>query len=58
MASILFKLRKKNFVLISEVAVPDNTKKANKFGKKVFKDLYIFYFLAINGLRMCSKCFV
>ena len=28
--------------LINEVAVPDNTKKATKFDKKVFKDLYIF----------------
>ena len=26
-----------------------------KFGKKVFKDLYILHFLAINVLKMCSK---
>ena len=55
---VLFKLRKKNFLLINEVTVPYNTKKATKFGKKVFKDLYIFYFLAINALRMSLKCFV
>ena len=44
--------------LINEVAVPGNCKTTTKFGKKVFKDLYIFHFLAINAHRMSSKCFV
>ena len=43
---------------INEGAIPDNTKKATKFGKKVFIDLYIFYFIAINEHGMNSKCFV
>ena len=43
---------------VTEVAAPDNAKNATKFGKKVFKDLYIFYFLAIYALGMSLKCFV
>ena len=42
---------------INEVAVADNTKKATKFGINVFKDIYFFYFLVINALRMCFKMF-
>ena len=49
----------KELFSIKEVDVPDNTKKATKFGINVFKDMYFFYFLAINALRMCFKsCFV
>ena len=46
--------------LINEVAVLDNTKEPTKFGNKAFKDMYFFYFLTINSLRMCFvyKCFV
>ena len=38
----LFTLRK-NIFTINEVAVPDNTKKATKFGNGVFKDMYLFF---------------
>ena len=57
MASSFVKVTEK-LSLINEVVVPDNTKKATKFGNKVFKDTYFFYLLAINVLRMNSKCFV
>ena len=54
---VLFTLRK-NFIQINEVAVPYNTNKETKFGYKVFKNMYFFYFLTINALKMSSKCFV
>ena len=44
--------------LINKVAVQDNTKKATKFGNQAFKVMNLFYFLAINALRMCFKMFV
>ena len=31
---------------MNEVAVPDSTKKATKFGIDVFKDMYFFYFFS------------
>ena len=31
--------------------------KETKFGNKVFEDMYFLYFLAINALRISSKCF-
>ena len=37
--------------------LPDNTKKATKFGNKIFEDMYFFYFLAINALKMRFKMF-
>ena len=43
--------------LINDVDVPHNTKKPTKYDK-IFKDMYLFYLLAINALRMCSECFV
>ena len=42
---------------INEVALPDYTENATKFGNKVFKKIYFFYFLTINALTTCSKCF-
>ena len=44
--------------LINEAAMEKNSKKATKFANKLFKDMYFFYFLAINVLKICSKCFV
>ena len=44
--------------LINKVTVSHNTKNKIKFDNKVFKYMYFLYFLAINALRMCSKCFV
>ena len=37
--------------------MPENTKKATKFGNYVFKDMYFFDFSAINALRMSFKTF-
>ena len=45
------------FFSLNEVAVPDNSKNATKFGNKAFRDMYFFYFLAINALRMRFKMF-
>ena len=57
MASSFVYVMEEGPFLLNDVIVPDNTqKKARKFGKKVFKDLYVLYFLAINALRMSSKC--
>ena len=57
MASTYVDVREELFS-INEFAVLDSTKKAAKFGKKVFKDFYIFYFLAINALRTCSNIII
>ena len=35
--------------------MPINSKKATKFAAEVFKDMYFFYILVINALRMCFK---
>ena len=57
MASSFVYVTEEELFSINEVAVPDNTKKATKFGNQVFKDISFFYFLAINALRMCFKMF-
>ena len=38
--------------------MPDNAKKETEFGNQVFRGMFFFYFLAINTLRVSSKCFV
>ena len=43
---------------MNETTVQNFSKKPIKFGIKVFKDMYFFYFLALSALKMCSKCFV
>ena len=44
-------------LLINEVVEPHNIKKATKFGNEVFKDIYFFYFVGMNALKMCFKMF-
>ena len=58
MASHFVSVTEENFFLINEAAVQDSSKKATKFGYKLSKDMYFVYFLAINALKMCWKCFV
>lgn len=53
-----FQLWKKKTVWINKATVPDNTKRAKKFGYKLFRDMKFFYLVVTNELRMCSKCFV
>ena len=43
-------------LLIGVAAVQHCSKKTTKFGNKLFKDMYIVYFLAINTPKICSKC--
>ena len=58
MASCFVYVTQENVLYTNEAAKPDNTKNPTKFGIEVFGDLYLFYLLAMNTLRMCSKCFV
>ena len=55
MTSSFVSVTEEELFLKNEVPVIE---KASKFGKKVFKDLHVLHFLAINAVRMYSKCFV
>ena len=44
--------------LINEIAMENHSKKATKFDNNLFKDMNFVYFIVINALKTCSKCFV
>ena len=58
MESCFVSITEDELFLINKIAVQDNSKQATIFSNKLFKDICFFYFLAINTLRMCSKCLV
>ena len=48
MAYSFASVTEEEFCLMNKAVVQNNSKKAKKFGNKLFKDIYFFYFLAIN----------